>query len=900
MDPRNWVPLERQTLGNLPPVRRPTTCLLLAALGACASAQLTFRSDGQLPLYKDRTQPVEARVKDLLSQMTTAEKIAQLRSDADPKVYEPALKTTGFGFFAIYPLRGLTPTELAIKMNDLQKMAATSRLGIPLMPYEEALHGLIDKGHTSFPQAIALAASWDPDYVHQVAQAIADETRAQGVRQVLSPVINVCRDPRWGRMEETYGEDPLMNARMGVAFVTAFENSGVATTPKHFVANLWDGGRDSNSVNISQRQLFDIYLKPFEAVFKEGGSRSVMCSYNAVNGIPCASDPWLLTDLLRKQWGFRGYVVSDWGAASNVLGAFHQAGNAEDAAALNLNAGMDSEAPSVYIFGKPLEDAIRDGKITGATLDESVSRILRVKFELGLFDDNQVDPAKAAALAVSPEHKAVAAESARRAMVLLKNEGNVLPLSKSIKRIAVFGDLASGPVPLGGYSGAPGITKTILQGLKDAAPGTQFDFVEGSAVNSSGMLPAIPATSLSTPDGKPGVKAEYWSNPDMKGSPALSRTDAKINFDWGQGSPDPSLPVDNFSARWTGTINPPKSGAYIISASSDDGMRVFIGGKLIVDNWGDHGASAVTGTVHLTSGTPTEFKVEYFEHGGDAVAKVGWKLAGERDVLGEKVRAASSAADASVIFVGIREGEGQDRAFLKLPGNQEGVIAAAAESGKPVVVVLVAGSAVTMEGWIDKVPAILDAWYPGEEGADAIAATLFGDNNPGGKLPMTFPKTVGQCPLYYNFEPSGRGYDYVDIPGKPLFPFGYGLSYTNFTYSNLVTKGEANQVTVTCDVENTGARAGDEVVQLYTHQEVSSVIAPVKQLNGFRRISLKPGEKKTVTFNLGFDQLSMWNAKMQRVVEPGEFQIMIGSSSDDIRLKKLIQVRSLQPATQTK
>lgn len=843
------------------------------------------------PTYKNSKLPVEQRVQDLLKRMTTQEKIAQLRSDGNPQVFEGPLKTTGFGFIPLYPLRGLTPAKLADTINGWQKEAMGSRLGIPFMPYEESLHGCIDSGHTSFPQAIALASTWDPELIHRVALAISEEDRSNGVRQVLSPVINVVRDARWGRMEESYGEDPLLTSRIAVAFVTALEKAGVVTTPKHYVANLWDGGRDSHAVEISLRSLFDVYMSPFKAVFQEAGARSVMCSYNAVNGVPCASDHWLLTDVLRGDWGFKGYVVSDWGAANNVWERFHVVGTEEQCAAALLNAGMDAEHPGIYIYGKALDDAVAHGLISQKVLDTAVGRILRVKFEIGLFDDPYVDPAKAAAAATDPAHTALAREAAERAMVLLKNDSNVLPLPTSIHHVAVFGDLANGQVPLGGYSGTGNRAerKSILQGLRDHSPSTQFDFVSGCSIGGENLLPPIPTSALQTPDGQPGLKGEYWTNMTFQGEPKIVRTDASIDFNWDDAPPASDFPKEGYSIRWTGSIVAPESGDYEISITSDDGMRLIVDSKTIVEDWGEHAAKTTTGTITLRKGEKASIRVEYYQNGGQASARLGWKRAGASDSLTEHVREAASAADATIVFAGIREGEGQDRAYLKLPGNQEDVIKAAAAAGKPVIVVLVAGAPVTMEGWIDKVPAILDAWYPGQEGADAIANVLFGDVNPSGKLPMTFPRTVGQCPIYYNLEPSGRGYDYVDSTGAPLFPFGHGLSYTTFAYSNLKVSG-SYPFTVSVDVENTGKRAGTEVVQLYTHQQVASVIQPLKELEGFRTVALQPGEKKTVAFPLGFDQMSMWDVNMRRVVEAGKFDVMVGSSAEDIRQRTVITV----------
>ncbi|HEY3782301.1 MAG TPA: glycoside hydrolase family 3 N-terminal domain-containing protein [Fimbriimonadaceae bacterium] len=861
----------------------------LALLAACIAV---LGSQSLAQTYKDPHAPVEARVQDLLKRMTLAEKLGQLRSDNKPSVYEGPLQTIGCGGLGIWTLRTLTPEQLATKLNEIQTMSLKNRLGIPIMPYEEALHGLIQNGHVSFPQAIAFAATWDPDFVHQCAEAIASETRSIGIRQVLSPVINVDRDARWGRMEETYGEDPYLTGKTAVAFVSAFEKAGVAATPKHFVANYGDGGRDSNSVHISERELRDIYLEPFRMAFEDGGASSVMVSYNAINGIPCASNHWLLTDVLRKEYGFQGFAISDWGAANNVYEMFHQARDYEHTAALELNAGMDCEDPTIFVFGKPLDDAVRDGLISMKTIDESVSRVLRIKFKLGLFDDRMVDPAKAAALANSQPHRDLAEEAARRSMVLLKNENATLPLSKNVKRIAVFGDIADGPTPLGGYSGELDNLPSLLDGLKQKQPETQFDFVPGCTISPDGALPAIPTEALQTPDGQPGLKAEYFTNIDLKGEPAFTRVDPSVSFDWGQKAPKEGFPLENYSTRWTGFLTAPKTSTYTIAATSDDGMRVWINDKLIADQWSTHSAQTVLAHINLVAGQRVPIKVEYFQGTGDAIAKVGWVDEQAGNGFINQVSSAANAADCSIVFAGIREGEGQDRAYLGLPGNQVDVIKAAAASGKPVVVVLVAGAPVTMEGWVDQVPAILDAWYPGEEGPKALADTLFGDSNPGGKLPVTFPRTVGQCPLYYNYEPTGRGYGYVDSSGDPLFPFGHGLSYTTFEYSNLKISG-SYPYQVSVDVSNTGQKAGDEVVQLYIHQEVSSVIRPIKELKGFERIALQPGEKKTVSFPVGFAQLSMWDAQMHRVVEAETFDIMIGSSSADIRQKGTVTVSRL-------
>lgn len=860
-----------------------TALMVCAAAAALRTGGVAQTPEENLPPYKNAKLPVEARVEDLLKRMTLEEKLNQIRCDMRDEVWVPALKTTGFGEAAVI-LRGLTSREAAARADEVNKMALDSRLEIPLLIHDEALHGLVGNGATSFPQAIGLAATWDTPLIARVADAIAKECKARGVRHVLSPVINVVRDARWGRVEETYGEDPLLTARMGVAFVKAFESNGVATTPKHYVANVGDGGRDSHSIQISERALRDIYLLPFEAVVKEGAARSIMSAYNAVNGRACTASRWLLTDILRDEYGFRGFVVSDYGSVGGILYSHHNTANEKDTAAAAINAGLDMEYPGVHIWGDGLEQAIKEGLVSDKTLDEAVRRVLRVKFELGLFDEPPVSPDEAERIVQSPEHRSLAIEAARSAMVLLKNRNGTLPLKKDLKSIAVIGPTATGGMPLGGYSGFNMPTVSVLDGIKaKVGPGVNVEWVKGSEFQSPQAMPAIPAECFSE------LKGEYFANRDLSGSPALVRSDAHIAFDWSNAAPDPSVPRVNFSVRWSGKLIPPETGDYTLTITSDDGVRLYLDGDLVFQDWTEHAPSTGKVKLHLEKGKPVELRLEYFQAGGGAVVQLGWGLAGLPDAgIEESVRLAKRS-DVAIIVAGIREGEGADRASLDLPGNQEELINAVAATGTPTVVILIAGAPVTMQKWVDSADAIVDAWYPGQEGGTAIADVLFGDVNPGGKLPMTFPMSVGQCPIYYNVEPSGRGYDYVDLTGQPLFPFGYGLSYTTFEYSNLrITPEKADQeqpITITFDVQNTGSVKGDEVPQLYLRDVVASVVRPLKELKDFTRITLEPGEKKTVTFRITRDQLAFYDEKMKRVVEPGEFAVMIGSSSSDIRLR---------------
>jgi beta-glucosidase len=603
----------------------------------------------------------------------------------------------------------------------------------------------------------------------------------------------------------------------------------------------------------------------------------------------------LLTDVLRKEWGFKGYVVSDYGAVGGILGAHHTAANEEGAAAQAINAGMDMEYPGVYIWGEPLKKAVQDGLVSMKTLDEAVSRVLRVKLELGLFEDPFVDPATAERVVNSPAHKALALEAARQAIVLLKNDNGTLPFSKNVKSVAVIGPLANGPVPLGGYSGDPGPRKSVLDAIRESVPGAKVLYAHGADLGSSAKLPPIPQSAFVPPSGEGnGLKAEYFANRDLQGPPALERVDQNIDFDWGTGSPDPKLPVDDYSIRWTGYLVPEETGDCDISLTSDDGIRLFLDGKKVAEYWVERPATSDLVRVHLEAGKRVPIRVEYYEAKGFASASLGWSVGPSVDREVQEAVDAAKQADAVVVVAGIAEGEGQDRAYLDLPGRQDQVIRAVAATGKPLAVVLLAGSPVTMRSWVGDAGAIVDAWYPGQEGATAIAEVLFGDVNPGGKLPITFPQTIGQCPIYYNLKPSGRGYDYVDSSGRPQFPFGHGLSYTEFRYSNLTvspSKGSASdKFTVEFDVENAGKMKGDEVPQLYIHDVVASIVRPLKELAAFERVTLAPGQKKHVTFTLRNDQLSFLDAHMKPVVEPGEFEVFVGSSSDDIRLSGKFEV----------
>ena len=660
----------------------------------------------------------------------------------------------GIGMLTII-LRHLPPKESAELHNQIQKFVIReTRLGIPVMIHDECLHGCMAKGSTIFPQSIALASTWNPELMEKVAVAIGKETRARGIHQCLSPTINIARDPRCGRTEETYGEDPYLASAMAVAFIRGVQSQGVVCTPKHYVANfVGDGGRDSYPIHFSERILREIYLPAFKASVEKANALSIMAAYNSLDGIPCSCNKWLLTDLLRKEWGFKGFVVSDYGSVLHIHSKHKVAETKAEAAKKALEAGLDMELPESDCF-EELVNLVKEGELSEKVIDEAVRRILKVKFWLGLFEDPYLDPGYAEEICDCEEHRKLALKAAREAIVLLKNDG-VLPLSKNLKSIAIIGPNAS-QMRLGGYTGYGVKVVSPLEGIKNiVSEETKVYFAEGCSL---------------------------------------------------------------------------------------------------------------TGT-----------------------SKEGF----------EEAKKASEKSDVAILFVGNStetEGESKDRSNLNLPGVQQELIKEICNTGTPVVVVLINGSAITMTEWIDDVNAVIEAWYPGEEGGTAIAEVLFGDYNPGGKLPITFPKTVGQLPLYYNHKPTGRVDDYVDLRGKqPLFPFGYGLSYTRFEYSNLKISpekiGPREQVNISLDVKNIGKYRGDEIVQLYIHDEIASVSKPVKELKGFKRITLEPGEKKTVTFTLGPEDLASYDADMNLVVEPGIFEVLIGSSSEDIRLKGRFEVK---------
>lgn len=735
--------------------------------------------------YLNPSLPVESRVADLLSRMTLAEKCAQLfgpmgLEEADGQFSLEVARLhfkNGISYVNTHHLRRNTRQTVAY-VNALQKfLREETRLGIPVLGLGEGLHGYMAHEATSFPQAIGLASAWDPQLHERVFQAVAREMRARGAQYVLSPVLDLARDPRWGRTEETYGEDPYLVSRLGVAAVRGLQGehfSGapeqVIATAKHFAAHGQpEGGRNCAPANIAERILREEFLAPFEAVVREAKIGSVMASYNEINGLPSHLNSWLLQEVLCAEWGFEGFVASDGWGVDDLYRLHKVAAGEVDAARKAFLSGVEIELGRCF---RHLEAEVEAGRIPEALIDAAVTKVLRLKFQLGLFENPFIEAEQAVAVTNCAEHKALALEAARKTLVLLKNEGGLLPLDASkLRSLAVIGPNAA-TVRLGGYSGDPGCGESVLVGLRRKVGETvEIHYAEGCGLTQS-----------------TNEAGQMWWDDDPK------------MFDAAQ---DVALIAE----------------AIQIAQKAEVVLLVL----------GDN----------------------------EQTCREGW---------GENHRG--------------------DRDSLDLPGRQEELLRAVVATGKPVILLLINGRPASINFAAENVSAILEGWYLGQAAGTAVAEVLFGEINPGGKLPITFPRSVGQLPAYYYHKPSARR-GYLFGEDGPLFPFGHGLSYTSFAYANLrlsAAKMTADEtVTLSVEVTNTGARAGDEVVQFYVHDLLSErVVRPVKLLKGFQRITLQPGETRTVSFPVGREQLQFLDETLKRVVEPGEFELLVGGSSEKL------------------
>lgn len=805
----------------------------------------------------------------------------------------------------------VTRMTLQEKADQLLYTApAISRLGIPAYNWwNEALHGVARAGYaTVFPQSITIANSWDKSLIFNVATAISDEARAKyhefqrrgktGIYQGLtfwSPNINIFRDPRWGRGHETYGEDPYLTGRMGYEFVKGMQGDDpkylkTVATAKHYAVHSGpEPLRHSFNAEVSESDLRETYLPAFRTLVKDAGVYSVMGAYNMFRDYPCCANP-ILYGILRNEWGFKGYIVSDCWAISDFYKFTKFAKDPAEAAAQAVKAGTDLECGVDY---KHLVEAVNRGMLTEADIDVAIKRIFTARFKLGMFDPDESVPYAQIPYFVncSDYNNTLSRQAAQKSIVLLKNDKNILPLGKNIKTIAVIGPNADNFESLiGNYNGIPKDPVTILKGITGkVAPDTRIIYAEGSDL-AEGIhnLTPIPSRYLSTEDGRQGALGEYFNNRDMKGSPVFSRVDDNISFYWEHLSPRYDLPDDNFGVKWTTYLAPPVSGKYAIGSWGSSGYEVWLDGKKIISSMNEHSAFNTEITAELEEGKKYKIEVLYRNYAGDADIKLLW--APPRPGLTEQAVKAAKESDAVILVLGLSqrlEGEempikiegfsGGDRTSLNLPAVQEQLLDAVASAGKPVIVVLTSGGALSVNKAQEKAAAVLLAGYGGQQGGNAVADVLFGDYNPAGRLPVTYYKSIDQIPAFENYDMKGKTYRF--FLQEPLYPFGYGLSYTTFTYSNLsipekVTAGEKVSVKVT--VTNSGKVAGDEVVQLYLTDEKASTPRPVRQLEGFTRITLKAGESREVEFNLDPRQFSIINNKDKRVIEPGYFTIAVG------------------------
>lgn len=847
------------------------------------------------------------RVGDLLARMTPEEKARQLdmfmgadvvdrmRSGTqmalDGKI-DAAKADEKIGEMGCGVIHDFYPVS-AEASNELQRwFRKNTRLGIPALIVEEALHGFGRPDSTVFPQCINLGATFDPQLVQRIGAAIGAEMRVVGVHLSLSPVLCLARDPRWGRAEETFGEDPWLAGEMGKAYVTGMQGDlgplNVIAEPKHFAGHgSPQGGLNQGPVHIGEREMREVMLRSFRPAYTEGKALGAMCAYHEIDGIPCAANHWLLTEVLRKQWGFQGVVISDLGAIRQLLDKHHVATDARDAICQAMRAGVDIQ---FYDFDhatwmREIAGAYRDGELEPEVLDGAVRRVLELKFRLGLFDNPETDPALNARICRSGAHLDLSLEAARKSLILLKNEGGLLPLRSGLKRLAVIGPSAD-VVRLGDYGGiGDGKAKPLLTCLRELLPEARIAFEKGVDIDGR-ELTAIPAGWLRGPGGEAGLRGEYFASGSFLQAPDLTRQDETIDFNWAIALAAPGLPADGFAVRWSGAITPDRAHRGSVGFVTSDQVRLWLDGDLVIDAWdAAHGAPAAVSTpVDWSEKQRVELRIEWRKRGGGSMVFLG--LGGNDSSSIAAAAAAASAAEVAIVALGESDrtsGEGIDRCSLGLPGRQDELLRAVLATGTPAVVVLQNGRALSVPELASGAPAILEAWFPGERGGQAIAEALVGLVNPGGRLPVTVARHVGQLPLTYDRKPSNQG-RYVELDGSPLWPFGFGLSYTTFAYADLTLSTAQLQagesLEVSCTVTNTGDREGDEVVQLYLSDPVASVTRPVRWLAGCARVGLKPGESRRVTLTVSPQELELWSREHQWVVEPGEYLVSVGGGQE--------------------
>jgi beta-glucosidase len=833
--------------------------------------------------FLDPDLSMQERVDDLVSRMTLDEKISQMMNQA------PAIE----------------------------------RLGIPEYNWwNEGLHGIARAGlATVFPQAIGLAASWDEEMMHQVSSVISDETRAkhhefvrrgkrflyQGLT-LWSPNINIFRDPRWGRGQETYGEDPYLTGRLGVQFIKGLQGDDTTyfktiATIKHFAVHSGpEPERHVFDAVINERDFRDTYLPQFEMGVREGKAYSAMCAYNRLNGEACCGSSHLLTDILRNEWGFKGYIVSDCEAITDIY-AFHKiVPTPEEASALAVKSGTDLECGKNFAS---LKIAVEKKLITEQEIDVAVKRLFTARFKLGMFDpDDRVKYANIPySIVDNEEHRKLALDAAQKSIVLLKNENQTLPLKKDVGTVAVIGPNSDQWLMLlGNYNGVPSSAVTPLKGIKDKLPNSKVLFAQGCELaEGMPMFYTIPANALKMENGQPGIKTEYFNNKELSGQPLFSAIDTIVDANWYDKAPRNDMDDDNFGVRWTGVLQPTQSGVYQLGFIGTCNTKLYLDDSVIAktvyhfrDEYGDPRLRKSV-PIKLEAGKKYKLKIEASETFADAQVQLVW-AAPKPNLKNEAIEIAKQA-DVVIMCMGLTprmEGEemdiqidgfrGGDRTKLNLPAVQEQLIKEIKALGKPVILVLLNGSALAIN-WEDaNIPAIVEAWYPGQAAGQAIANVLFGDYNPSGRLPVTFYKSEKDLPAFTDYNITTQTYRYFN--GEALYPFGYGLSYTTFEYGNLKinNKTKAGEtVTLTVDIKNTGSLAGDEVAQVYVSVKGVSSKVPLKSLKAFKRIHLNAGETKTVNFELPSSSFAFINDKNESVVLPGQYQLSVGGGQPGVK-----------------
>jgi len=856
----------------------------ISALGQQAVADQQA-SCGAAPCpYLDLALAPEARAKDLVSRMTLEEKVSQMQDVA------PAIP----------------------------------RLGVPAYNWwNEALHGVARNGFaTNFPQSIGLAATWDTALMHRIAAVIAVEGHAkynEAIRNndrsrfagltFWSPNINIFRDPRWGRGMETFGEDPFLTASLGVEFVKGLQGDDpkyleLVATPKHFAVHSGpEPSRHGFNVDVSDHDLEDTYLPAFRAAIVDGHADSIMCAYNAIDGAPACANSMLLQKHLRQDWRFNGYVVSDCDAVADIERGHHFANSSEQGDADAVKAGTDLDCGSAY---KALTKAVADHLLSEAEIDTAVTRLFTARMRLGMFDPPAAVPFNAIPYSEidSAAHRELALEAARESIVLLKNRNGTLPLKPSVRKLAVVGPTADLLESIeGNYNGTAAHPVSPLDGLRKQFGCDNVLYAPGSIL-ADGTAAPIPSAYLHTdsPIKAAGLKGEYFDNLQFAGAPMMVRVDARINFDWNRVPPIANFPSTAFSVRWTGELLPPAAGDYVLSVRGPrpfmavgaggptapslvqaDRIRLYIDGRLVMDSH----SNPANAHLSFSDTQPHAIRIEYVHSPNDRMVDLEW-IPPTNSLLGEAIQAAKNS-DAIVAFVGLSpnlEGEemnvhvdgfdGGDRTSIELPPAQERLLEALGATGKPLIVVLTAGSALAVPWVNEHADALLAAWYPGEEGGDAIAETLAGKNNPAGRLPVTFYRTTSDLPAFTDYSMSNRTYRY--FKGEVMYPFGFGLSYSRFSYAaphaSSATIRAGDSVTVTAEVRNAGPSDGDEVVELYV-KPPQTAVSPRVELEGFERIHLRAGEARRVAFTLTPRQLSEVDEKGNRAVLPGDYAISI-------------------------